>query len=98
VITGGSSVRGPDTRKGQEGSAKATGHSTAHRIWERIRGKMPECRICERTIRQYVHDRKVALGLVVHETFHKAMLGALRRRWAGMNRGRDISKNMLALN
>ncbi len=42
---------------------------TAHRIWERIQRELPECRICERTVRQYVHDRKVALGLVVHETF-----------------------------
>ena len=42
---------------------------TAHRIWERIRVEMPECQICERTVRQYVHDRKVALGLAVHETF-----------------------------
>ena len=42
---------------------------TAHRIWERIRGEMPECRVCERTVRQYVHERKIALGLVVHETF-----------------------------
>jgi transposase len=42
---------------------------TAHRIWERIRGEMPGCEVCERTVRQYVHDRKVALGLVVHETF-----------------------------
>jgi transposase len=42
---------------------------TAHRIWERIRRELPDCRICERSVRQYVHDRKVALGLVAHETF-----------------------------
>src|SRR5215210_6586628 len=42
---------------------------TAHRIWERIRAEMPECQICERTVRQYVQGRKVALGLAVHETF-----------------------------
>ncbi len=42
---------------------------TAHRIWERIQRELPECRICERTVRHYVHDRKVELGLVVHETF-----------------------------
>src|SRR5205085_10292290 len=42
---------------------------TAHRIWERIRVEMPECRICERTVRQYVHLRKVALGITTHETF-----------------------------
>jgi transposase len=42
---------------------------TAHRVWERIQREIPDCRICERAVRQYVHDRKLALGLVVHETF-----------------------------
>jgi transposase len=42
---------------------------TAHRIWERIRIELPACRVCERTVRLYVHQRKVVLGLVVHETF-----------------------------
>ena len=41
---------------------------TAHRIWERIREELPECTIGERTIRQYVHDRKIALGTNVRET------------------------------
>ena len=41
---------------------------TAHRIWERIQKELPECRICERTVRHYVH-RKVVLGLVTYETF-----------------------------
>ncbi len=30
---------------------------------------MPECQICERTVRQYVQGQKLALGLAVHETF-----------------------------
>ena len=42
---------------------------TAHRIWERIRAVLPECVICERTVRQYVQERKTALGLVVNEVF-----------------------------
>lgn len=42
---------------------------TAHRIWERIMTELPECRICERTVRQYVHLRKIALGIAIHETF-----------------------------
>jgi transposase len=42
---------------------------TAHRVWERIQREIPDCRICERAVRQYVHDRKLAMGLVVHETF-----------------------------
>ena len=41
---------------------------TAHRIWERIQHELPECKIGERTVRQYVHDRKIALGLMVRET------------------------------
>jgi transposase len=42
---------------------------TAHRIWERIRGEIPQVQLCERTVRGYVHERKVALGLTVQETF-----------------------------
>ena len=30
---------------------------------------MPECQISERTVREYVQERKAVLGLVVHETF-----------------------------
>ena len=41
---------------------------TAHRIWERIRQELPDCSIGERTIRQYVHDRRIALGMIVRET------------------------------
>jgi transposase len=40
---------------------------TARRIWERIQQEVPDCKIGERTIRLYVHDRKVALGMAVHE-------------------------------
>jgi transposase len=36
---------------------------TARRIWDRIRAELPDCRICPRTVRQYVHERKHALGL-----------------------------------
>ena len=42
---------------------------TAHRIWERIQHEMPQVQLCERTVRGYVHERKLALGLVVQETF-----------------------------
>ena len=28
--------------------------TTAHRIWERIRAEMPECRFCERTVRHFI--------------------------------------------
>jgi hypothetical protein len=31
---------------------------TAHRIWVRMQREMPECQVCERTVRNYVHDRK----------------------------------------
>ena len=41
---------------------------TAHRIWERMRQELPACQIGERTVRQYVHQRKNALGLNVRET------------------------------
>jgi transposase len=41
---------------------------TAHRIWERIRLELPDCKIGERTVRHYVHDRKIALGMFARET------------------------------
>lgn len=41
---------------------------TAHRIWTRIADELPDCKIAERTVREYVHDRKIALGLTVRET------------------------------
>ena len=41
---------------------------TAHRIWERIGQELPDCKIGERTVRHYVQDRKIALGMVAHET------------------------------
>lgn len=40
---------------------------TAHRIWVRIQSELPDCKIAERTIREYVHTRKIALGLLVRE-------------------------------
>ena len=41
---------------------------TAHRIWARIQSELPDCRIAERTVREYVHTRKIVLGLLVRET------------------------------
>ena len=41
---------------------------TAHRIWVRMQNELPECKIAERTVREYVHARKIALGLMVRET------------------------------
>jgi hypothetical protein len=41
---------------------------TAHRIWARIQNELPACKIAERTVREYVHDRKIAMGLIVRET------------------------------
>src|ERR1700722_13337955 len=43
--------------------------NTAHRIWERMRAEMEDCSVCERTVRQYVQERKRVLGLVVNEVF-----------------------------
>jgi hypothetical protein len=34
-----------------------------------MRTEMQECSVCERTVRQYVRERKRALGLVVNEVF-----------------------------
>lgn len=42
---------------------------TARRIWKRIRQEMPEVAAAESTVRNYVHERKRALGLISRETF-----------------------------
>src|ERR1700686_3691243 len=42
---------------------------TAHRIWSRIREELPEVSLAESSIRRYVRERKIELGLVKHETF-----------------------------
>jgi hypothetical protein len=44
---------------------------TAHRIWERIGQQLPECRIGERTVRQYVHNRKIVLGMAGHRSAYR---------------------------
>src|SRR5215218_4758281 len=42
---------------------------TAHRIYERLRQERAEHSIAESTVRQYVRERKAALGLLRRETF-----------------------------
>ena len=42
---------------------------TAHRIWTRLRREMPEVAVAESTVRQYVRERKAAMGLLRQETF-----------------------------
>jgi transposase len=42
---------------------------TAHRIWTRICQEMADCEVRERTVRQYVQERKIALGMMKHEIF-----------------------------
>jgi transposase-like protein len=57
-----------DLREFTLGKAPRKQRHTAHRIWARIQSELPDCKIAERTVREYVHDRKVALGLIVRET------------------------------
>ena len=40
---------------------------TAHRIWSRIREELPAVSIAESSIRRYVRERKIELGLVKHD-------------------------------
>lgn len=40
---------------------------TAHRIHERLCHELPDVPVAERTVRQYVHERKQALGLLARE-------------------------------
>jgi len=42
---------------------------TAHRIWMRLRREHPLLSISASTVRSYVHERKIAMGLAGHEVF-----------------------------
>jgi transposase len=42
---------------------------TAHRIYVRLRRERPECQIAESTVRRYVRERRLVLGLLRRETF-----------------------------
>jgi transposase len=42
---------------------------TAHRIWMRLRKEMPEIVVGESTVREYVCERKQAMGLLKHQIF-----------------------------
>ena len=42
---------------------------TAHRIWKRVRRELSGMTVGESTVREYVRQRKIALGLVRQETF-----------------------------
>ena len=42
---------------------------TARRIWTRLRQEKPEVAVAESTVREYVRQRKVAMGLLGHEVF-----------------------------
>ena len=42
---------------------------TAHRIWRRLSDEMAELQVSESTVRKYVRERKLELGLLGRETF-----------------------------
>jgi len=42
---------------------------TAHRIWSRLWEEMPQLKVSESTVRKYVRERKLELGLIGRETF-----------------------------
>lgn len=42
---------------------------TAHRIYTRLRAEYPECPISEGSVRRYVRQRKLALGLLTREPY-----------------------------
>jgi transposase len=48
---------------------------TAHRIWVRLRQEHPEHRVAESTLRAYVRERKMALGLVGREVWVPQVYG-----------------------
>jgi transposase len=57
-----------DTILEEDRKAPRKQRHTAHRIWQRMEVELPDCQIRERTVRQYVQNRKIALGFVERET------------------------------
>jgi transposase len=57
-----------DAILGEDRKAPRKQRHTAHRIWQRIKVELPDCEIRERTVRQYVQNRKIALGFAERET------------------------------
>ena len=63
---------------------------TAHRIWQRIQTEMPERKVAEVTIRQYVRERKRELGWSTRATCVPQSYSRDRKaRSIGMRRGRS---------
>lgn len=58
-------LRRYDPGSRQEGTTEPA----ARRIWCRIRGEMPEVEVAESTIRRYIRERKIEMGLTRSETF-----------------------------
>lgn len=50
-------------------SAPRKQRHSARRIWKRLRQEMPDAAVAESTVRNHVHERKRALGLITRETF-----------------------------
>jgi len=42
---------------------------TAHRIYDRLRAEKPEIEVAEATVRAYVREKKLKIGLIHRETF-----------------------------
>ena len=42
---------------------------TAHRIYDRLRMEKPEIEVAETTVRKYVREKKLQIGLIHRETF-----------------------------
>ena len=61
-------LRGRDSGGGPQSAAEATAHGASY-LWQRIQHELPECNIAERTVRQYVQQRKAELGLKAREAF-----------------------------
>jgi len=54
-----------------EADRKAAAQAASHRdrIWMRLRRELPAVEVAESTVRSYVRQRKIAMGLAGHEVF-----------------------------
>ena len=58
-----------DTILAKDLAAPRKQRHTAHRIYDRLRMEKPEIEVAEATVRKYVREKKLQLGLIHRETF-----------------------------
>ena len=69
---------------------------TARRIWTRLRREKPEIVVGESTVREYVRQRKQAMGLLGMRSLSRSpTILATKRRWTGTRPKRVLGEEQM---